>query len=79
LDGIVFPQKPGLPSRMPLNYLGHQITGNVLLEQVRIEFISGIYESDFFFLDLLNVNFTAVELVSPNANILDTYSSQIKF
>ena len=62
---------------MPTNYLGYQVTGNLLLEQINVEYYDGLHISEFFYVDMLNLNFTAVEFVSPNARIFDLYSSQI--
>ena len=59
------------------NYLGHQVSGNLLLEEVKRS--HHFYESEFFYLDLLSMNFTPVELVSQNAKMLDVYTSQIFF
>ena len=60
------------------NYLGHQVSGNLLLEEVKRQ-NSNFYHSEFFYLDLLNMNFTAVEFVSQNAKMFDSVTSLINF
>jgi len=78
LDDIAVPKKSALSFNMPMDYVGHQLSGNVLIEQVRAGFSTRFYQSEFFYLDMLNMNFTGVQLYSPNAKMLSAYSSQIK-
>ena len=61
------------------NYLGYQVSGNLLLEEVKRSENSYFFESKFFYIDLLNMNFTAVEFVSQNAKMFDAYTSLVHF
>ena len=61
---------------MPINYLAYQMSGNLLVEEVRSSFYPHVYDSEFSYVDLLNMRFTSVEIISPNSKILGLYSSQ---